>query len=290
MITNIPTAKEYIDSGRKILGKSWSRITGLYDLWLYNSKRGHNIGFGINNRLDLSSFWNNSREDVAEAISNVQHGVELILKGRIIEINAFLIIKDMSNQIKSEKKADVDFRGLKSIDSSEIIKILEKVTHHRLSDEFKEKFEKSRKMRNQFMHSIIGEGVSDAKKTLEYCLFMHAELFPGESWIATRWVHNRKNVGYTVDLHHADIEQIMYREFFSALHILDPSVSKRYIGTFKKDVFYDCLACHGGQPQNLTVFRMACGNFQCYCCATKFMLDGDEFTTMQLDDEILGSI
>jgi hypothetical protein len=263
LIINIPSPDQFIISGKNLLGRSWGRISDLHDFFEYNDMKN---AFYCKSRISEEDFWLKCKEDVAECISISQHGAELIIKGFISNHNPLLILKNANEILKGNKASPVDFRRIKSIDAGDLIKTHNSVCLRQLSGKFKARFESARCMRNQFIHSVVGEGLSSVKEALEYNLFLHSEFFPGESWIEER--HSQINSdGYCIMGVDDDVSGKLRKEVLSAIKILSPSVSKKYLGFNRKSRFLPCPDCSHFNAHYYTAVECGAGVYICYGCS-----------------------
>lgn len=184
MITNIPAAEDYYRSGKELFDFAWDNISELVsDL----DEAGH---FGIEVHEVEHAYWELSRRRILVALTVVQQGVELVLKGRIAEVSPFLLIANThAAWPKADDNKEIPFSKFKTIDAQDLIKIHNSVSKSKLDDSFQAAFDVLRERRNLIMHTASNNMEVQFVDVFKSILEMHKNLFPKESWANQRLEH-----------------------------------------------------------------------------------------------------
>lgn len=179
MIIEIPEPSDFFDQGKELFVSSWKTIITLLQDVEYGNEYADELDFYE------PEYWQKSFRYLSLALSTIQHGVELTLKGIICEASPFLLISS-HNFSWSSYSTDIEFSEFKTLDASKLLEVCKKVSKHPFTIEFNKKYKEMRKLRNKVMHSINKNVKENAEDVLDTLLFMHSNLFPRESWIKTR--------------------------------------------------------------------------------------------------------
>jgi hypothetical protein len=166
MITNIPTADEFLKVGLRFLGTAWDEALHtaiVADEGPYTSDDGYQLK--PEDLLKLAS------SDLAVALATAQQGVEFIIKSEIARFSPFLLIsQDPAKWPKGSDKSDVEFADFRSIDSQDLIRVYNTVCTRRLPGSFVTRFETMRKHRNIIFHTVKSSTPTDVIDIIESIL------------------------------------------------------------------------------------------------------------------------
>lgn len=85
MITNVPTADEFIERADALLHLSYSIVSKLYD----NQRED---GRHCAEEEDLREYWDRCAPSLANALALLQQAHELYLKGRVAEVSPYFLL------------------------------------------------------------------------------------------------------------------------------------------------------------------------------------------------------
>ncbi|MBN3817094.1 hypothetical protein G3N57_10960 [Paraburkholderia sp. Se-20369] len=237
MIINIPTPADYYTSGNELLNFAWDTTAKL----LVEFDQADFYGF---DEAEISDpYWTAAKRTLTTALTIVQQAVELIIKGKIVEISPYILISDPPSQWPSPKKeGGIDFEAFRTIDAQDLIRVHDTFAQTPFDIHFVQKFHSLRGLRNIVMHSA-GKNVSvQVAEVIDNALYMHKSLFPEESWFQVRREFLHRDPGshlgsgeYATNIACWEAEIVM--------RLLEPSQVKAYLGIDKKQRKYLCPAC-----------------------------------------------
>jgi len=179
MIIEIPEPKDFFDQAKELFVSSWKTIITFLKDVEYGNEYADELDFCE------PEYWQRSFRYLSLALSTIQHGVELTLKGIICQTSPFLLVSS-HNFSWSKYSTDIEFSKFKTLDASKLLEVCKKVSKHSFTTKFDTEYEKMRELRNIIIHSVDKNIKKDAVDVLETLLFMHRILFPEELWIETR--------------------------------------------------------------------------------------------------------
>lgn len=237
MITNIPTPDDYYTSGKELLNFAWDTVATL----LIEFDQADYYGY---DEAEISDpYWAAAKRTLTTALTIVQQAVELIIKGRIVEVSPYLLISDAPSRWPSPYAGSpIDFESFRTIDAQDLIRVHDTFAPVAFDAKFVDKFHDLRRVRNVVMHSA-GKNVSvKVAEVIDSALYMHKVLFPGESWFKVRREF----------LQRAPSSQLGADEFATnttcweasiAVRLLSPAAVSAYLGIDKKRRLYICPEC-----------------------------------------------
>lgn len=236
MITNIPIADDYYTSGKELLNFAWDTTANL----LIEFDQADYYGYDESEISD--AYWAAAKRTLITAVTIVQQAVELIIKGRIVDVSPYLLISDIPSRWPSPYEGGaIDFELFRTIDAQDLIRVHDTFANQAFDAHFVEKFHNLRAVRNIVMHSA-GKKISvPVAEVIDSVLYMHNALFPGESWFKTRREFLRR----------APSSQLGADEFATnttcweasiVVKLLPPAKVESYLG-IKKQRLYFCPGC-----------------------------------------------
>lgn len=260
MLINVPAESDFFEDGKVLIFKAWEKIISLIDQFQGGESQ--------------EEFWEGCRVDLSMALATAQQGAELLIKGRIAEISPYLLLKDSSEVSRGQSKSnDIDFRDLKTHDSTDLIKLHNRITSFNLDDQFSSVFGSARVERNKFMHSLIGENTQNAARVLEYCIYIH-EMFSKDSWLTFLRSEIKRNIKISW-VSHEGAECAFGIHIKGALRIFG-NTARQKIGFNAKDLKFSCPRCRGNYHHEKTGFRPVSnpGLIECFICNESFHAPG----------------
>lgn len=274
MIIEIPEPNDFFDQGKELFVSSWKTIVDFLE----------GVEYGNNNADELEfcedEYWKRSFSYLSLALSTIQHGVELTLKGIICEISPFLLISS-HNFNWSCYSTDIEFSEFKTIDASKLLEVCKKVSNRSFSNDFHEKYDEMRKLRNKIIHSVDKNIKKDSVYVLDTLLFMHSKLFPEKSWRKTRASCLMKEPYTLIGADEFHTNRLSF-EFELAISRLPADKVKRYFNVDKKLPAYYCPECYncanteGGFEHKLARFTSNapdCTTLYCPVCEQDYEIE-----------------
>jgi hypothetical protein len=249
MIIDIPTSEDFYNSGKELLDFAWDTVVGL----LSDIDNLENYGFEPDEAEEISDeYWKSAKRRLTTALSITQQGVEFILKGKITDISAFILIAGDPGKWPSPYGADLKFSQFRMLDAQDLIRVHDTVAITPLPPEFVEAFNLLREKRNSIMHSIDKSANVSISEVLDSILFMHKSLFPNETWgqVRSQFISNYPISGLEED-YICYVSATVCGEISSVFKLLTPAKVKTYFGVDKKQRLYFCPECHSSTSRDL---------------------------------------
>ena len=178
MLQDVPTANDFSENGVGLLDHAWDIVSNLLVEFEEALQNGHD-------KNDVTEeYWTAAKRKLSIAITLTQQGAEFLLKSRISEISPFILV-DGTKQFKANGDPTV-FSDLKTIDAYELVRVSDSLSHLKLSNYFKQCFEKFRNQRNRLQHSIDLRVLPHSTEILNYIIVFYYEFFPGKNWAKMR--------------------------------------------------------------------------------------------------------
>lgn len=260
MLINVPTPDNFFDDGKALVFKAWEKIISLIDQLQDNESQ--------------EKFWERCRVDLSMALATAHQGAELLIKGRIAEISPYLLLKDSSEVSRgSGKSKDIDFRDLKTHDSTDLVRLHNRITGLHLDDHFSSVFGSARIERNKFMHSLAGENSQNAARILDYCIYIYKTFFT-DSWLVFLRQEIKQNIKISW-VSPEGSEGAFGIHVSCALRILG-NTARQKIGFNITDLKFSCPHCREYYFNPKTGFLVANnpGLIECFVCNETFPVSG----------------
>ena len=101
------------------------------------------------------AYWHGQRYRLNNATAVLQQSMELLLKARIAEVSPFLLLAgDPQRWRKPDKKGEVSFTDLRTIDATQLCSVVATVSSAPLPPDFQSFFNDVRKRRNKIVMSM----------------------------------------------------------------------------------------------------------------------------------------
>lgn len=233
----IPTSEDFRNSGKELLDFSWDIVANL----LVNLDEAEY--FGVEAAEVSGEYWAASRRRLTTSLSILQQGVEFLLKGRIAEISPFLLLADPPLKWPSMSSGGaLSFSQFRTIDSQDLIKVLETFGNEPIDDVFVTRFHELREKRNTIMHSVSKELTVRVADVVQAHLSMFRALLPDEHWPQTR-------IQFLNEAPEASLGAIEFTtnriclEVSLVIELLSPSLVKEFFRINKKQRKYFCPDC-----------------------------------------------
>lgn len=239
MIIDVPTSKDFEQSGIGFLNLAWSNALDLLinlDDWGFGEEGKHGAG--------REEYWQSGQRLLATAAALAQQGTELLLKARIAAVSPFLLLSGDPDKWPSGcNKKDIAFADFRTIDAQDLIRAHDTVCSVRLSERFKQSFESLRHLRNCIFHTVdhrIKVKVDDVVRTI---LSTSHNLVGPKQWLSKRRESLRSSPVGASD----EGEFVMYgmvREIKKLVSTLATSELDEFLGIKRKARWYLCQSCN----------------------------------------------
>src|ERR1035437_2923933 len=147
MITEIPSAEDFHEAGFNSLNLAWTIVTELS----HELENAQVEEWDADNEV-ADEYWSKAQSPLANALTLVQQGLELLLKSKIAKVSPFLLLSKEVRDWPSSDKNDVSFADFRTVDTADLIKLHNSVCSDRLEDAFIQLFNLVRTRRNQIIH------------------------------------------------------------------------------------------------------------------------------------------
>ncbi len=237
MISNLPTAGDFYQSGKELFNFAWDATSQL----LTEFDQADYYGF---EKAEVSEkYWAAARRTLSTSLTVVQQGAELILKGRIAEISPYLLISDPPARWPSPYEgASIDFSQFRTVDAQDLVRILDTFGGQQFSPAFVERFHALRERRNAIMHSVGLATSIDVMEVVDAILYMHKELFPTENWATVRLKFLENSPDSELGSGEYSTNRTCW-EFSIVKSLLKPAEVKTYMNVDAKQRSYLCPRC-----------------------------------------------
>jgi hypothetical protein len=238
MITDIPTSTDFEQSGTSFLNLAWDSVVHLlFELEDAQVKEWDDDGTVSN------EYWEAAQRALSTALALTQQGVEFLLKGRIATISPFLLISGNPNEWpRGCDKQDISFPEFRTIDAQDLIRVHDTFAQIRLPENFKEQFNRLRKLRNSIIHTVNKKMRITSQQIIAEILEVSNHLLTIGGCVDIRRAYLAKtpaSVAYSTD----EVVFILAREMLAVVEELQPKELKELLGFDKKQRRYICPFC-----------------------------------------------
>jgi hypothetical protein len=237
MITEIPASKDFEDSGIGFLNHAWCDAMDI--LLAFDDS-----GFDDTSTFDVEreEFWQATQRQLTTAAALAQQGTELLLKARIASVSPFLLFSgDPQKWPAGSAQKDMAFADFRTIDAQDLIRVHDTVWSSRVSDQFRQRFEEFRKLRNSFFHTVDHRIKVKADDLIRLILLTSHDLIGSQQWLSQR---RKRLTGCSDGFSDGDcMPCVMTRELHKLISILTSSELLTHIGFHRKIRRYTCQAC-----------------------------------------------
>jgi hypothetical protein len=268
MIIDIPTSADFDQSGSSFLNLAWDAVVRLLSELEDSQLREWDDDGTVSNE-----YWEAAQWSLSTALALTQQGVEFLLKGRIAAISPFLLITGNPREWpRGCDKQDMSFAEFRTIDAQDLLRVHDTFAHTRLPENFKEQFNRLRKLRNSIIHTVNKKMRITPQQIIAEILEVSNHLLTPGKWIDIRRAYLEKTpttVVYSTD----ELEHVLAREIFVVIEELQPQELKELLGFDNEKWRYICLSCSNADtdfypdfaqlkpdtPESTSVYCFVCG-------------------------------
>jgi hypothetical protein len=235
MITDMPTAMEFEQTGIAFLNLAWDSVMSL----------AFDIEWGQDDftEEEIARYWEAAKHPLATALALTHQGIDFLLKGKIARVSPFLLISGSPREWpKHSHKKDTAFSDFHVLDSNDLIRAHDTVSPTRLSNEFVEMCEKLRLRRNSIFHTVDRRMGATVREVLVAILQAVHILMGAKKWVEIRPSYIEKtpaSVAFSPD----HVEELLVQETEKTVDLLTRSETERLLGFFKQRRRYVCPVC-----------------------------------------------
>lgn len=238
MIKNIPTPKDFEDSGIAFFNMAWDFVLNLISILDDSELESWDSDGEIKNQ-----YWHSSQRQLSTALSLTQQGIEFLLKGKISSFSPYLLITANPREWPSKCNIiNTNYSAFRTIDAQDLIKVHDTVADKKLPKDFKDQFDKLRKLRNTYIHTVDKKLKITVKEVLESTLKVQQILIGEQKWFSIRLNYlseSPESIAYSDDY----LYDQLLREAASVIEILDNKHTKCYFNFNKRQRKYVCYNC-----------------------------------------------
>lgn len=166
MIIDIPTKADFDNNGIAFLNLAWQSVLSIclglpeqpVEELGENATEEQRLEAEAEDRrwaAEVERYWQVSQQELATAVALTQQGTEFLLKGKIADVSPFLLISgDPRDWPSGCDREDIPFADFKTIEAQDLLRAHDTVCTPPLSDQFKDRFEQLRRLRNSVMHTV----------------------------------------------------------------------------------------------------------------------------------------
>ncbi|KZN15900.1 MULTISPECIES: hypothetical protein [Pseudomonas] len=238
MITDIPTSDEFSSAAYAQFDFAWdiviSFLTTLDEAGQYAE---------VDND-DKAQFWEAARQRILTSLIIAQQGIELAIKGKLVNVSPFLLIAGSpSDWPKDKTGTGIAYSEFRTIDAQDLIKVYNTVHDKPFDQKFADLFEQVRRLRNQAMHSVNAGLKISAKEVIMIILEAHEHLFPDQSWVLARKEFLFNAPAAQVYFGNDFIDGMLVREFCTVFDLLTKTEGERFFNVTAEVRKYICPEC-----------------------------------------------
>ena len=173
--------------------------------------------------------------------SLIQHSQELALKSILCEKSPFLLL--LGSDIKSWTRENGDFMDFKTIDASDLTKVVSVVCDLRLSESFKNTIEQVRRGRNAIQHLGKHKGTIELLDPIRILTQQYLEIFPGRNWLKDFLAAEGTGLDQLFPYDDFTSKTGVLHQL-SLLHLFTTkNTAKRVLGVAENSTLYNCEEC-----------------------------------------------
>lgn len=234
MIKDIPNKEDFDGVGHALLNQAWQDTMSLL-IELEDAKEW-------TDDTDEEDYWKSGSIRMATALAIAHQAAEFLIKGRIAEISAFLLIANSPRDWpKPEADGGISFSKFRTVDAQDLVRLHDGSAPAPLDTEFTTRLELLRVRRNSIMHTVDKELIVRVAELVETILTIHKILIGG-SWMDFR--REALDESSTAKLFSSDwVEPRLVQEFQAVQQVLTPSKLKEHFSFDSKQRVYICPRC-----------------------------------------------
>lgn len=247
MISDIPSADDFLQASMDLLNLAWDATVELY---LDRAQSGGTLSPDAD---PGDHYWRSAQPILTSSFTLIVQAIEFFLKGRICSVSPYLLLSGQSGGWpKNADQVDTSFSDYRSVDAQDLVRIHNSVCLPRLPAKFTNWYDMKRRERNRAMHTVGGSNTLLDKDVIVAVLEASEHILGRQSWVDARLGYLRRTPSERIREAWAPSEVanpetwIAYqlgaaqREIMSVIKYLDVGQGIRFFGF---DTRKPCLIC-----------------------------------------------
>jgi len=246
MIVGIPTPGDFEKAGLSFLHLAWIvAVKSLQDLEQADELIEDGYADKTERAAAHNAYWVKKQPSLRNAFALIQQGIELGLKGRIAAVSPYLLIaRDARDYPSGSDQNDTEFSAFRSLDAADLSRVHNTHCPSRLTEDFRQFWEKVRRQRNALMHSVAASQPITANELLAHVLHANSYIFGDVLWPARRLRHHTDDEFADFSFDYDFTRNELLAEADTVLRSLLPKLAKAFYGFDKKQRTYLCPRCY----------------------------------------------
>jgi hypothetical protein len=293
---NVPKATDLDELALRLFFDAWSRIAMIFEDFAGTFEIGDIPVDGDHiYQEEWIEYVKNAQNELMSIVSTIQNASELRLKAIICDVSPYLLL--INSQINlPNSKTSLDFSELRTIDAVDLPSAVRIFTQFHLNEDYREKYNKIRKIRNKFVH--LGSGHSDlSPREVAELLFDHyVELWPDGKWLFRRTKYDGNSTRrYFHDGRYSSVETLVMEEIPVVFELMGTKYIKPCFGYSKKKISGFCPNCISniaskiGTEPAATVVRLSNSKALCLMCDSDVEIS-DSFKCSDCGESVVSNI
>jgi hypothetical protein len=189
MLTNLPTPDGMEQSALRLYFTAWDHVFRIIDEMATDEMLSFSVKNGRTKPDDGSAdlvdeFITLAQPDLQLAYTLIQQSQEIGLKARICAVSPFLLL--LGSDVRTWPSSDADFTQFRTLDASDLVKVVNSVCTQALSTRFANLYEVVRGHRNKVYHQGTFNNRLDPVVLLSALVTQYHELYPNRIWLRDR--------------------------------------------------------------------------------------------------------
>jgi len=237
MIIEVPSHLDFEEAGVSMLNLGWNAVADLFrDLEFADVKNWDDDG------KTTEEFWDAAKHPMSIALALVQQGIELLLKARIAAVSPFLLLAGTPREWPSGgDHGEVPFANFRTLDSHELIRAHDTICARRVTEVFRQEFDRLRRLRNVVLHGVDKRLRPSGRDIFQAVLTATEELLEPRGWMPRRNAFIRRSPQSVATGMGAP--RVLVPEGTLLMELFTPAELSRFFGYDKKARSYICHFC-----------------------------------------------
>jgi hypothetical protein len=192
MITNVPDASTMEQTALRLYFSAWDEVVKVVeDLFEWPPSYLHESA-GRASSAEHATVVRKSQAEVVQLVADAQSDLQLAytliqqsqeigLKAKICAVHPFLLL--LGSDVRSWARRNADFSEFRTLDASDLVRVVNAVCPQPLTERFATKYEAVRGNRNKIYHLGIYNDQIDPMALLDLLVLQHRELYPDHIWL-----------------------------------------------------------------------------------------------------------
>lgn len=293
MIVDIPLPDDFEYSAKALLNIAWGTTLELY-LGIPDDDPLMNDGEREEYEEFADTYWSAAQKQLSTTVTFIQQGIEFLIKSRISQVSPFLLLDgNAKGWPRKCDERDTPFSDFKTIDATDLIRVHNAVCSNRLTDEFRQRYDRLRQIRNVLTHSYNSSLLFSPKEIVLNILDASEQLIGHSRWLSIRREHLAREpiTAFYSDDH---VDGVLAREGGAVVGLLGNAELKKYFDFDKRKKTYHCPNCMiAGADMGVTIktaqFNAASSPLQiwCFVCGHQELVERRQCTNPECKGDLM---